>query len=80
MKNLKHTTAIAAFFLLSVVFLGGCTMTPNEGILILGYETTGDGKCHYHAEEINVAIRPFYEFIDSCGKFNVGDTLRWQNK
>ncbi len=75
----ENTAAIAATFL-TVIFLCGCTMTPSKGIRILSYETTGDGRCHYHAEEIGVNVRPYYEFIDSCGKFSVGDTLVWSKK
>lgn len=87
MRNFKLTTkpAIAAIFMLSVVFLCGCGKGDHQEPVIIAKSYTTfwgsampQGICRYWVKEWeNVDAQ---EFQDSCGMYNVGDTLRGGKK
>lgn len=85
MRKSKITTKsplkiMAFYLLLSVVFLCGCSKGEHHAPIIVAksYQTFlgGDmpkGICRYYVKEWeNVDA---LEFQDSCGMYNVGDTL-----
>lgn len=56
------------------ILLSGCKCKYENKFIVNSFESKPDGKCMY------VLIRPDNDYnimiIDSCGKYQVGDTLK----
>lgn len=68
-------------FLFSLLILSGCTCADNEsfkGRVIMSIESKDNGICKYVFSRIGRSFDTdnFSWFTDSCGKYQIGDTLK----
>lgn len=76
-KKKSSSKKSCLIFLLSVVFLCGCNTDNRKTMVISRFETNGSG-CEYTVETNGVPR--YIHFNDDCGKFQIGDTVRWAKK
>lgn len=76
---------IAIFLVILMASCGRKVMNPTKDLCIISsIEANPDGTCEYYGygdwSETNALFAFDFKFIDSCGKFQVGDTIRLTKK
>lgn len=68
-----------------MIILSSCSYSPidgyNKSIVITGMEK-GNGSCYYYGYGNQNATgllmaSVYFKFIDTCGKFQIGDTVKF---
>lgn len=70
---------LALLLLLVVCSCGYSPASTREPIIITEIWASGDGFCFYYSEPDDTVLFGNFKscFIDTCGKFNVGDTIKF---
>lgn len=61
--------------LLLSILLTGCQCSSKSKFVVNNFEYYHENQCTYYISRFNVPINNYLEIIDTCGKYQVGDTL-----
>jgi len=60
--------------LLSIVILGSCEGNPRKCNIIIQKLPSNNDICKYTT--VDCARGRYYDFMDDCNKYNIGDTIK----